>query len=343
MNRTDTAIAPKAPLAPGRGRIPLARAAALGAAALTAPVVARAQEAGLRLAHQNPSPMVETTRSHDRLPATEVPGRRWALTALPVPVRIFVPEGLAVEARPALLVHFHGVAHIPERAAATAAAPSVVASVHLAAGSSGYDAAFDDPAVLDSILTAVERELSGLAGHRVAVGDVTLSAFSAGHGAVRAILRDPDHFERVVGVLLLDGLHTGYLPPGTVLHEGGRLDASRLESVLAFAREAVAGRRRLLITHSEIFPGTFASTTETADHLLRELGLRRTAVLRWGPVGMQQLGEVRCGGFGLLAFAGNTAPDHVDHFHGMVDFMAALDRLPSRPASEPCALPGARR
>ena len=30
--------------------------------------------------------------------------------------------------------------------------------------------------------------------------------------------------------------------------------------------------KRVIITHSEIFPGTFASTTETADYLLAQLG-----------------------------------------------------------------------
>jgi membrane protein implicated in regulation of membrane protease activity len=32
----------------------------------------------------------------------------------------------------------------------------------------------------------------------------------------------------------------------------------------------------MLITHSEVYPGTYASTTETAVHVLDRLGLRRT-------------------------------------------------------------------
>jgi hypothetical protein len=32
---------------------------------------------------------------------------------------------------------------------------------------------------------------------------------------------------------------------------------------------------------------------------------------------MQQLSEVRAGRFTLLGFAGNTAPDHVDHLHAL--------------------------
>lgn len=96
----------------------------------------------------------------------------------------------------------------------------------------------------------------------------------------------------------------------------GRLDAPELEPFVRFAREAVAGEKGFLIRHSEILPGTFASTTETTDHLLQELGLSRTPVLQWGPLGMQQLSRVRRRGFEMRGFAGN-APDHVDHFHGM--------------------------
>ena len=95
----------------------------------------------------------------------------------------------------------------------------------------------------------------------------------------------------------------------------------------AFARAAVRGEKRFLVTHSEIFPGTFASTTETADWLLRALGLRRTSVVRWGPRGMQQLSEVRAGRFELLGFAGNSAPGHIDHLHAMPEFLVrALKR-----------------
>ena len=149
--------------------------------------------------------------------------------------------------------------------------------------------------------------------------------FSAGHGAVRAILRDPRHFARVDAVLLLDGMHTSYVPDGIVLAAGGALDTTNLVAFADFARAAVRGDKRFLITHSEIFPGTFASTTETADWLLRTLGLRRTPVLRCGPHGMQQLSEVRAGRFDLLGFAGNSAPDHVDLLHALPELLGMIE------------------
>ncbi len=271
--------------------------------------------------------MVEHTREHERIAESELPGVVCSLdVGLRRAVRLFVPEKTDLE-RLRLLVHFHGAAFIPEYAVSTVNAGFVVATVHIAPGSSGYERAFDDRAVFDSLLAAVTQEVSELHGGPVTFEDLTLSAFSAGYGAIRALLRHPSHFDRVDAVLLLDGLHTGYLPPRKVLHQGGRLDESKLEPFVRFAQAAVRGDKRFLITHSEIFPGTFASTTETADYLLEQLGFSRKAVLEWGPLGMQQLSHVRCRGFEVRGFAGNSAPDHIDHFHGMFRFLAALDSL----------------
>src|SRR3989337_641093 len=112
-------------------------------------------------------------------------------------------------------------------------------------------------------------------------------------------------------------MHTSYIPERQVLANGGTMDTTNLVAFAAFARAAMRGEKRFLVTHSEIFPGTFASTTEAAEWLLRALGLRRPPILEWGPRGMQQLSEVRSGGFGMLGFAGNSAPHHGDTFHGM--------------------------
>lgn len=124
------------------------------------------------------------------------------------------------------------------------------------------------------------------------------------------------------------------LAPGSGVYDRTFGDPAVYDSLVAgIVREASAavGRpvtvaQRLLITHSEIFPGTFASTTETTDYLVQTLGLARTAVLRWGPGGMQQLSEVRRGRFEIMGFAGNTAPDHIDQFHGMPEFLRRVER-----------------
>ena len=101
-------------------------------------------------------------------------------------------------------------------------------------------------------------------------GAIVLSAWSAGYGAIREILEVPADYRRVDRVLLIDSLHTNYAAgkPGPA---ESALDAGNLGISLRFARDAVARRKTMVIIHSEILPGTYASTTETADWLLTRL------------------------------------------------------------------------
>jgi hypothetical protein len=221
-----------------------------------------------------------------------------------------------------LVIHFLGASWIPAQALDLLRAPTIVAVVNLGAGSGAYQRPFTDPVAFDSLLAGVQREAAGVFGKPMHIGRIVLVGFSAGHGAVRIILREPRHFARVDAVLLLDGMHTSYVPEGTAMAAGGTLDTTNLSAFAAFARAAMHGEKRFVVTHSEIFPGTFASTTETADWLLGAIALKRTAVLRWGPRGMQQLSETHSGKFDLLGYAGNSAPDHIDQLHSLPEMLA---------------------
>ncbi len=279
-------------------------------------------------AAQNPSPMVEHARVHERLPQVRPPGSERAFPGpAGKPVVVFVPAGTRHAGALRLVVHFLGAAYVPEQAVARLGGDHIAAVINIGAGSGVYDRAFADPAAYDSLLAGIRREAGAALGRPAAFRSVTLVGFSAGHGAIRRILRDSAHFAGVDAVLLLDGMHTGYMPDGKVLYEGGQLDTANLVIWERLAREAIAGRKRFLVTHSEIFPGTFASTTESADWLLARLGLRRSPVLRWGPRGMQQLSQAGAGRFRVLGFAGNSAPDHVDQLQAEPELLALLDKL----------------
>ena len=210
------------------------------------------------------------------------------------------------------------------RAVASAPGRYVLAVVNLGGGSAAYERPLSDTAAWTTLLRRVRDETTARSGGRVRISRVIVSAFSAGSGGVRALLSDERTAEAIDAVVLLDGLHTSYVPERTVLAEGGALDTAKLVPFLRYARRAAAGQAGLLITHSEIFPGTFASTTETADWLIAALGLSRTPVLAWGPGGMQQISEVRRGRLTILGFAGNTGPDHIDHLHGLSQFLTQI-------------------
>jgi hypothetical protein len=298
----------------------------VGAGLLTAAACGRHAQPAPPPTPQNPSPMVELTRAHERLDTVPPLGRRFVIDGvLPRPIELFVPLRARDSGRPRVLVHFHGSSLVANHAVASADSSWVVATVNVGVGGGAYEQTFADSAVFGRLTAAITARLADSVGLGASDLPVYLSGFSAGYGAVRAIISQPANRRRLAGVLLLDGLHTGYLPPQQVLALGGRLDSARLAPFVELGRDAIAGRLRLVITHSEIFPGTFASTTETTDYLLQTLGMRRTPVVAWGPVGMQQLSLAERGRFTIVGFAGNSAPDHVDHLHALPAFLRLME------------------
>jgi hypothetical protein len=276
---------------------------------------------------QNPSPMTESTRRHLRIPEREFDGIRFGLSGMfSNEVDVFVPRRTQGRKNCKLLIHFHGAAFVVRHAASLVDDNLVAATVQLGSGSAVYGNAFTDAQKFVALKNAIHQELRARLSNDIKIEKTILSGFSAGYGAIRTILSHRENSEQFDSVLLLDGIHAGYSPEGRVLYEGGKVESRDLEEFLNLAREASRkeSRKRFLITHSEIFPGTFASTTEACDFLLSELGLKRTPVLEWGPGGMQLLSLARKNHFKLLGFAGNSAPDHLDHFHGMDFFLRQL-------------------
>jgi hypothetical protein len=267
---------------------------------------------GMAQSPQNPSPMVEHTRAHQRLEESTPPGRRETLDL----GTLFIPANLKLKSSTPLLIFFHGGTWLPEVAAARDGKTAVI-SIQIGAGSGVYTRAFADPQRFPNVVHEAEKKAG------VKFSPVTIGGWSAGCGAIREILKSPESYALVQKVLLIDGIHTDYIgeKPGPL---ESQLGTDNLQVFLQLGRDAIAGKKSVIITHSEIFPGTYASTTETADYLLKELGITRRAVVKWGPMGTQQLSEARQGKFLLVGFAGNSAPDHVDQLHSLPQFLKWL-------------------
>jgi hypothetical protein len=269
---------------------------------------------------KNPSPMTDTTRPHPRIAQVEVPGRRVELKTL-TGAALFAGPKVKTDGSVPLIIHFHGAPWLVQFHVAKYLPRATLITVQLGAGSRAYAGPFENSGTFRSLLDEAKAEL----GLKHEWSSITLTGFSAGYGAVRAILRHDSNFARVDNVLLLDGIHAGYSPEGKLLAAGGRVNGSDLDSFVKFAREAAAGKRSFLVTHSEIFPGAYASTTECVDYMLAAIGLKRKSALKSGPMGMQQLSVVDAKRFHIRGYAGNTAPDHVDHLHAMSEWFKLLD------------------
>jgi hypothetical protein len=196
-----------------------------------------------------------------------------------------------------------------------------VLTVNLGAGSDVYREPFVDPTKFSKLIEEAEIASGGT------YNTIVLSSFSAGYGAIREILRDKTNWPRITSVILADSMYSDY----------GK-EPEDLGPFLAY----IQGGKRLVMTHSELYPGTYESTFESADWLLAKMGAKRKAVLKWGPVGMQQLSEAAKGGFIVLGFAGNTADDHVDHLYGFEQWYALALPPPPPPVKAPAKTPAKR-
>jgi hypothetical protein len=255
--------------------------------------------------------MVEHTRAHPRLPEQTPAGRREKLSL----GTLFVPALLHTRAGMPILVFFHGGDWLPEVAAARDKV--AVITVQAGVGSATYVRLFEDSHRFLQLLQEAESKTG------MKFGRVMLGGWSAGCGAIRQILKTPESYAKIDGALMIDGIHTDYVDgkPGPL---ESRIGSENMQVWKQLAADAIAGRKHMIVTHSEIFPGTYASTTETADYLLEQLGLKRRAIVQWGPMGLQKLSEVRAGKFILIGFAGNSAPDHVDQLHSLPIFLRWL-------------------
>src|SRR4029079_7902307 len=121
-----------------------------------------------------------------------------------------------------------------------------VISIQAGSGSGTYARLFEDPKRFQSLLEDAESRA------KVHFGQVILGGWSAGCGAVRQILKTPESYARVSTVLLIDGMHTDYAEgkPGPA---ESKLGTENLDIWVKLGKDSIAGRKKAVVTHSEIF------------------------------------------------------------------------------------------
>jgi len=228
---------------------------------------------------------------------------------------MFVADRHRAASGPRLMLHFNGARQIPFIAAASCSQPTVAISFHLGAGSRRYETPFTDrPAeiVFGELLDEATTLARGSSPTFKRFSRIEITSFSAGYGAIRALLRSSAKL-RIDSVLLLDGLHTSYVDDAAGVRS---VDEMAMLPFLEFAKRASEGQVAFVITTSSIVPPDYASTTETAQWLLARLGVsERLRTRRF--LGMNNIAEARSGAFRVYRFAGDSAADHIDHFHAL--------------------------
>lgn len=226
---------------------------------------------------------------------------------------LFVPDGFAPGpgGRVDLLLHLHGAPSVVEPALVEADWPATVLVTFNRKGLSRvYTEPFSDRTLLPRLLEAARKSLKEL---RVAddprIGRVHVSSFSAGFGGVRAMLRDPDSFARIDGLIMADSLYCGYAGDP----KEHRVDPALMEGFRRIAVEAAGGRKTFLLSHSALVPDGYASTGEAADFLINAVGGTAEAARREWADGWIQTRSFAKGHFVVLGFAGTEGADHMNH------------------------------
>ena len=164
-----------------------------------------------------------------------------------------------------------------------------------------------------------ERGLDHAHLRRVAIG-----SWSGGYGAVSKILDHDTGTESLDAVLVLDGIHCGFLDEGHAV-----LNALIISPFLRAAKRAAEGRLLFSITHSEIDPIAYAGTYVTAGYLLDavhgqrgeplaapehvQLRAAEGAVAKRLEKRMEPVYESTVGSFHVRGYRGNTAEHHMAH------------------------------
>ncbi|MBM4010038.1 MAG: hypothetical protein FJ286_01470 [Planctomycetes bacterium] len=226
-----------------------------------------------------------------------------------------------------LLIHFHGAVDTIREALERAGIRATVVVVNQPGLSAAYAAPVrEHPALFDSLVseaalsTPDQPDAPGRHWRRI-----TLSCFSAGYGAVREILRDPAAVDRIDAVVAADSIYAGIADESAAA--GSRaVDPRDMDAFVAFAERAARGEKVFVVTHSAQ-PTSYASTTETADHLLGSVGLRRTAVEPAADAEYPQASRAGRGRFLVLGFAGASGPAHLFHLRSVDRWWAIADQV----------------
>jgi hypothetical protein len=262
------------------------------------------------------------------------PGQVFVLTTVPQSgggtfgADLYVPAGFHPRGNKVdLIFHLHGSHAQVQQNIFDSGVNAVGISVVLNGLSSVYTNQFDRTTNRGVFQSVLDEALSILESNHIVEtpqwGTICVSAFSAGYGGVREILAVPEYYSIINIVYCADCPHTSYV-------SGNQVNPAQMADFLRFSQDAAAGKTHFLQTHSQIVPGSYASTTECADYLIAGVGATRISDPKTyysaGMSGhdMQQLTTATLGNFTIRGFAGNTANDHMDHLYVMDLFYKEL-------------------
>jgi hypothetical protein len=236
-----------------------------------------------------------------------------------------------------LLLHFHGDVAMVRESVEAAGVNAIVAIVNWGVGSAIYKRKYEQEGQFERLLVQINKAVRRRGVKKPKLRRLALSAWSAGYGAIKSILehRKAPHADRdpLDAVIVLDGIHCGF-------RSDGRLNEASLLPMVRLARAAVEEQLMFLATHSQIETHGYASTTQTAEVLLRAIAkkaerppmlelpkrvqLRSAAHAISRQTKLVPLSDTRVGALRIRGFKGKGKEHHAVHLTQMAP-MALTD------------------
>lgn len=225
------------------------------------------------------------------------------------------PEGID------FYLHMQGSARVAQQQFDVSKRSGVLVSVVLPGLSNAYREHFKDLNTFWKMLDEVKARFKRADGSLPEIRSVTILSFSAGFGAVREFLKDKAIYQRIDSLVMLDSIHAGYVDDDLTAR---KIPDDQMAGFTAFARDAAAGKKRMIVSHSEVKPPNYASTTETARYLLEAVDGKIESVREtWTPK-LILTSRFEKGKLKILGFAGDTGADHMQHLYEISRFLGQL-------------------
>jgi hypothetical protein len=243
---------------------------------------------------------------------------------------LFLPAGWLEETNNRrLAVHFHTAEALALSEHLRAGYRFPLVTVFLGSGSARYQEPFRDRERWRRWIKMVEAEEARRGLGRARVETIDVSSFSAGYGAVRELVQQPEAFARIRRIVLSDSLYGG-LATGADGKGPRVVQKEHVDAWLPFARAARRGEKTLVLTCSEITPSSYASTGECALAILAALGLKPApAGGRTTPADGEPTYPLRwradAGQLHFWGYAGQDPGAHLVHPRHLADVWRALD------------------
>jgi len=148
-------------------------------------------------------------------------------------------------------------------------------------------------AIIAQLKTKLKRE-------DIKLGKLGLCGWSGGYDPIHGILGDnaklvkqPDY----IGVF--DGMHHG---------PRGKPNEQAMAVWQEFAQRAVQGGTQFVVTHTAVDPGSYASSTDTADWLVSHNGMTRQPVTEWNGKGVKPATVATNGNFQIVQLYDKQQP-----------------------------------